>query len=388
MFIARDISAEILSMANYYPVITIVGPRQSGKTTLVKHLFKDKPYVSLENIDEQNFALSDPREFLARFPKGVILDEIQKCPELLSYIQSIVDDKNINGMYVLTGSHQLSLHNSISQSLAGRTAVLKLLPLSIAELTNTNITLTLDNYLLSGGYPRIFTNEINPTKYYRDYVQTYIERDVRHIINIKDLKIFQHFIKLCAGRIGQVFNASNLSNELGVSHSTIRNWLSVLEASFVVFHLPAYFENFNKRIIKSSKLYFSDLGLASYLLGISNIEQISRDPLRGGLVENLAILEFFKSSLNQGIEPDFYFFRESNNNEVDLIIKKSTNLYPVEIKSSSTFNQHMLKNLLYFKAITNCQNGTLIYSDEQEQKINNTEVINFKNIKNFYLSLN
>lgn len=388
MFIARDISAEILSMANYYPVITIVGPRQSGKTTLVKHLFKDKPYVSLENIDEQNFALSDPREFLARFPNGVILDEIQKCPELLSYIQGIVDDKNINGMYVLTGSHQLSLHNSISQSLAGRTAVLKLLPLSIAELTNANITLTLDNYLLSGGYPRIFTNEINPTKYYRDYVQTYIERDVRHITNIKDLKIFQHFIKLCAGRIGQVFNSSNLSNELGVSHSTIRNWLSVLEASFVVFHLPAYFENFNKRIIKSSKLYFSDLGLASYLLGISNIEQISRDPLRGGLVENLAILEFFKSSLNQGIAPDFYFFRESNNNEVDLIIKKSTNLYPVEIKSSSTFNQQMLKNLLYFKAITNCQNGTLIYSGEQEQKINNTEVINFKNIKNFYLSLN
>lgn len=250
----RTLSKECLEMASAYPIVTLIGPRQSGKTTLVRSLFKDKPYVSLENPDEYSLATEDPRGFLNRFENGAILDEIQRCPELLSYIQEIVDRCDKTGMYILTGSHQLSLNEKIAQSLAGRTAVLKLLPFSIKELEESNLNLiSANDYIFHGGFPRIYKNNILPNKFFRDYVHTYVERDVRQMINIKDLGLFQDFLKLCAGRIGQVFNSQSLGNDLGLSHHTVQSWLSILEASFIIFKVRPYFENFGKRVIKSPK---------------------------------------------------------------------------------------------------------------------------------------
>ncbi len=381
--ITREMMSELKEMAQNYPVVTVLGPRQSGKSTLVRDVFPNKSYVSLENLDERSFAESDPRGFLEQFAQGVILDEIQRVPQLLSYIQGIVDQNNIKGFYILTGSHQLALHASISQSLAGRTAILKLLPLTIAELAQQKIDFTLDGYLFHGMYPRIYKDTLNPTKFYRDYTQTYIERDLRQMINIKDLSLFQHFLKLCAGRIGNIFNSHSMSNELGVSYHTINNWLSILEASFLIFRLQPYFENFGKRVIKSPKIYFTDVGLATYLLDIHSIEQISRDPLRGGLVENLVISEFIKYRLNKGYEPSFYFYRDSNNNEIDLIFKMGNKLIPIEIKASRTFHPDFIDGIKYFQKIAGerSSRGVLIYAGDHEQKVNETDVFNFKHIK-------
>jgi uncharacterized protein len=291
-------------------------------------------------------------------------------------------------MFILTGSHQLELHAAISQSLAGRTAILKLLPLSLAELKQSNIDMSLDQYLLTGMYPRIYHDALNPSKFYRDYVQTYLERDVRKMINIKDLGLFQKFIKLCAGRTGQIFNSNSMSNEIGVSHSTISNWLSILEASFLVFRLQPYFENFGKRVIKSPKLYFTDVGLCCYLLDIFTIEQVARDPLRGELFENFIITEFVKQRLNYGYEPTFYYYRDSNKKEVDLIFKSGNNLIPVEIKSSQTFTPHFLDTLKYFKDISNsrCKSGYLIYAGDKEQQIDIFNVLSFTNIEDIDLT--
>ncbi len=338
--------------------------------------------MSLENPDDRALALSDPRGFLNKYPSGAILDEIQQAPELLSYIQGIVDEKNEKGLFILTGSYQLALHQSITQSLAGRTAVLKLLPLSITELNATIQFDHLDQYLYQGMYPRIYDDKIDPTKYYRDYVQTYIERDVRQLVNVKDIAQFQKFIKLCAGRIGQLFNASNLSNELGVSHHTVQQWLSILEASFVTFRLEPYFENLGKRITKSAKLYFTDVGLAAYLLDIRDPGQIERDPLRGNLAENFIVMEFVKNALNLGQDPACYFYRDSNGNEVDLIYKKANQLIPIEIKSSQTFHRGFLKGLEYFKKLVpdRCLNGYVVYAGMQEQKVGLFGVVNYRHI--------
>lgn len=382
--IHREMARELQAMAKKYPVITVLGPRQSGKSTLVRNVFPDKSYVSLENPDERSFAESDPRGFLERYTNGAILDEIQRTPELLSYIQGIVDENEKKGFYILTGSHQLELHESIAQSLAGRTAILKLLPLSISELKDQQFNFSLDDYLFHGMYPRIYKDALNPTTFYRDYVQTYVERDVRKMLNIKDLSLFQHFLKLCAGRIGQIFNSQNLSNELGISHHTVNHWLSVLEASFLVFRLQPYFENFGKRVIKSPKLYFTDVGLATYLLDIQSVEQISRDPLRGGLIENFVISEMRKSRLNKGYEPNFYFYRDSNQHEVDLIIKHGNALIPIEIKASKTFHPDFLAGIFYFKKISENRSptGILVYSGDQEQHMGTVHICNYKNIEN------
>ncbi|MFO1258185.1 MAG: ATP-binding protein [Gammaproteobacteria bacterium] len=373
-------------MASSYPVLTLLGPRQSGKTTLVKTVFPNKPYISLENPDDRQFAQNDPRAFLEKLPDGAILDEIQRLPEMLSYIQGIVDEQNRKGMFILTGSHQLALHESIAQSLAGRTAILKLLPFSISELQSHEVQYSLDEYLITGLYPRVYKDHINPTKFYRDYIQTYIERDVRKMVNVQDLSLFQNFVKLCAGRIGQIFNAHNLSNELGISYHTVNHWLSILEASFLIIRLQPYFENFGKRVIKSPKLYFTDVGLATYLLGIFSLEQVARDPLRGNLVENLIVTEFVKNSLNQGIQPDFYYFRDSNQNEIDLLFKTGTHLTPIEIKSSQTFNMDFLKGLDYFQKIAGdrCQTGFLLYAGNQEQNIRSFQVFNYRKIKTIF----
>lgn len=378
----REMALELLEMSKAYPVVTLLGPRQSGKTTLSKALFPGKPYVTLEDMDERSLAESDPKGFLARFNEGAIFDEIQRVPKLLSFIQGVVDNKDKKGLFILTGSHQLALHESVSQSLAGRTAILKLLPFDINEIANITQQFSLDEYIYHGMYPRIYKDDLQPTKFYRDYVQTYLERDVRQMVNVKDLALFQQFLKLCAGRVGQIFNSHNLSNELGISYHTVSNWLSILEASFVIFRLQPYFENFGKRIIKSPKIYFTDVGLAAYLLDITTMEQISRDPLRGSLVENLVISEFIKNRLNKGFEPNFYFYRDSNQNEIDLIFKDGNNLIPIEIKSSQTFQPQFLKGLEYFKALTKerCKKGILIYGGEQEQRLNDFFIYNFKHV--------
>lgn len=380
----RSIEPELLRAAKEYPVVTVTGPRQAGKTTLVKKTFPNKVYINLEAPDIRAAAEEDPRGFLSTLPQGGILDEIQRVPSLLSYIQIIVDEHNAPGLFILTGSHQLALHEAITQSLAGRTAILNLLPLTISELASASIDLSLDNYLLNGFLPRIHADKLNPTKAYRNYLQTYVERDVRQILHIRDLKLFQHFIKLCAGRIGSVLNKESLGNDLGVSSHTISQWLSVLEASFIIVQISPYFENFGKRLIKSPKLFFTDIGLATYLLGIENTEQLIRDPLRGFLVENLVVLELFKARLNQGLEPNLYFYRDNHQNEVDLIYKQSNELIPIEIKASQTYNPDFLKGIKYYESIANSRvkKGYLVYTGPHEQQIGNVNVLNFKNAHN------
>jgi predicted AAA+ superfamily ATPase len=376
----RDVSKELEDLAKGYPVVTVIGPRQSGKTTLVQYIFPKKPYVNLEEIDVREMAIGDPRRFLEQFPEGAILDEIQRVPTLLSYIQVIVDKNDKKGMFILTGSHQLQLHEAISQSLAGRTALLSLFPLSLHELQGAGVDLTLDPLLLKGGYPRIYKDQLDPTKAYRSYFQTYVERDVRLLIQVKDLMQFERFIRICAGRIGQILNLEEIGGEVGISSHTVKHWISILEASFLIFRLQPYFENFGKRIIKSPKLYFTDTGLAAYLLGIENVVQMSRDPLRGHLMENLVVLELMKTRLNQGLDPELYYYRDVQQNEVDLIFKKGHELVPIEIKSSKTYHADFLKNLHFFQNLVGerASHGYLVYGGEQEQRIHSNEVLNYQ----------
>lgn len=379
--INRTLSTALLDAAQHYPVVTLTGPRQSGKTSLVRSAFPDKPYYNLEQPDLRERITQDPLMFLKNLPEGAILDEIQNTPDLVSYLQVIVDEQQKEGMFILTGSHQLSLHQSITQSLAGRTAMLNLLPLSIEELKGKSIDLAFDEQIYTGFYPRIYDKNINPTTAYRDYFQTYIERDVRQLIQLKDLRTFQNFLRIFAGRIGQLLNASSLGNEIGVSHNTIKHWLSILEASFIVYRLEPYFANVNKRIIKSPKYYFVDTGLACYLLGIENTEQLIRDPLRGQLVENMIVLECAKARINKGREPHLYFYRDQLGHEVDLIHQQGSTLTPIEIKASQTYHQQFTKGLDYLRNLLpqQVQEGYVVYAGEAEQKIQQNYLLNFKN---------
>lgn len=379
--IKRDIRHEIMEMAGQYPIVTLLGPRQSGKTTLVKSLFPEKTYINLETPDNRDYAAHDARALLAQCTHGAIFDEIQRAPWLLSYIQEYVDSHPGKGIFILTGSHQLALHEAVSQSLAGRTAILKLLPLTIHELRQSDVNFDLDHYIYTGFYPRIYQDNLNPTKAYLNYFETYVERDVRQIINIKDLGLFEKFMRLTAGRIGQLLDYTNLSNEVGVSSHTIKQWLSVLQASFLIYQLPPYFENFNKRLVKSPKLYFTDVGLACYLLGISTITQLMRDPLRGHLVENLVVMELVKQRFNQGLEPSLYFYRDNHQNEVDIIFKSGHQLIPAEIKSSSTFHRDYIKSLDYFLALTQERSprAYLIYAGDKQNLKSKIRIINYQN---------
>lgn len=376
----RDLVSEIQALANDYPIITLLGPRQSGKTTLVQYAFPSKPCANLEDPDIRDIALTDPRSFLEQYPEGAILDEIQRVPILLSYIQTIVDKKDKKGMFILTGSHQIELHEAISQSLAGRTALLTLLPLSLHELAHANITFSLDEVLLKGGYPRIYKDNLNPQKSYRNYFQTYIERDLRKLINVKNLSQFEKFVRICAGRIGQIVNLEEIGGGVGISSHTVKEWLSILEASFIIFRLQPYFENFGKRIIKSPKLFFTDVGLAVYLLGIENTVQLARDPLRGHLVENLVVLELMKHRFNQGLDHQLYYYRDIQKNEVDLIFKSGHALVPIEVKSSKTYNAEFLKNLKFFQTLVGnrAPQGFLIYAGDQELSIGAIKLLNYK----------
>lgn len=376
----RQIAKELISLANDYPVVTVIGPRQSGKTTLVRFVFPQKPYISLEDIDTRNLAKTDPRSFLEQFQNGAILDEIQRVPDLLSYIQTIVDASNQKGLFILTGSHQLELNQAITQSLAGRTALLTLLPLSLDELVQAGINFSLNEVLLKGGYPRIYKDTLDPTKAYRNYFQTYVERDLRQLINVKDLSQFERFVRICAGRVGQILNMQDIGGEIGVSSHTVKEWISILEASFIVFRLQPYFENFGKRIVKLPKLYFTDVGLATYLLEIENEVQLNRDPARGHLFENLIVLELLKWRYNEGLDPHLYYYRDVQKKEIDVIFKQGNRLVPIEIKSSKTFNAEFLEKVQFFQNLAGdrAPSGYIIYSGDQEQRIHAINLLNYK----------
>ncbi len=375
----REIESELKDLANKYPVVTVVGPRQSGKTTLVQHAFPNKLYANLEFPDIRAMALEDPRGFLEKFPQGAILDEIQRAPALLSYIQPLVDQQDLKGMFILTGSHQLELQEAISQSLAGRTALLTLLPMNLSELQEAGFSLSIDEWLLKGGYPRIYKDQLDPTKAYRNYFQTYVEMDLRQLIQIKDLLQFERFVQILAGRIGQILNMEEIGGEIGISSHTVKEWISILEASFIVFRLSPYFENFGKRIIKSPKLYFHDVGLAVYLLGIQNEMQLSRDPLRGHIFENAILLELKKYRLNLGLDPNLFYYRDIQKNEIDVIYKNGNKLVPIEIKSSKTYNSEFIDRLCYFQSIVKerAPEAFLIYAGEAEQRIQAIRLLNY-----------
>lgn len=379
---ARKISSTLKQLAEGFPVVAITGPRQSGKTTLARSVFPNKPYINLEAPDIRLEAESDPRRFLSQFRDGAILDEVQNVPSLFSYIQVIVDENEKKGEFILTGSHQFSFHNGLSQSLAGRVALLSLLPMSVEELQQAGINYSINEFMLRGGYPRIYKDGLNPTTVYRSYYQTYLERDVRALIALKDLSQFQKFIRLCAGRVGQLLNLSSLSNDVGVSLPTIKHWISVLEASYLLIRISPYFENVGKRLVKSPKLFFADVGLACYLLGIESIEQLERDPLRGALFENFIFLELYKARANAGHEPRIYFYRDQSGFEVDFILERQRRLLPLEVKSAETFTPNFIKNIQTFQKLVGEKSGQgyIVYGGEREFTIGGIEIRNFKSI--------
>lgn len=369
----------ITEASTYFPVITVTGPRQSGKSTLLKHLYKDTPYFSMEDLDVRQAVKLDPKGFLSHFDSGVIIDEVQHVPELLSYIQGIVDE-NPRRRFYLTGSSQFSLLQSVTQSLAGRSAVFELLPLSFKEIAEINENDNTDDIIYSGFYPAVWSGKNLPKFLYPNYVKTYIERDVRELLAIKNLDTFQRFIRLCAARIGSVFNASELSNELGVAVNTVNSWLSVLKASYLIYLLPPFYTNTRKRLTKSPKIYFTDCGLAAYLLEIESPQTLNRDKMRGHLFENMVIMDFLKEAYNAGKDGGLYFYRDSNGNEVDLLVKNGSGYDCYEIKSSSTFHPDFTKGLLRFEEsfpkLT--RKKSIIYSGEKLPDIKGIAIDNYR----------
>jgi len=340
MPISRNLTPQLLKAASKYPVVTVTGPRQAGKTTLVREVFPDHGYANLENPEIRRLAEDDPKSFFALHDGPHIFDEIQNVSSLLSWIQVKVDEDKTKtkGHFILTGSHQPKLREAVGQSLAGRTAMLTLLPFSFSELKSAGYSLSKEAALFRGFLPRVYDDDLDPLDAYRDYFRTYVERDVRDLLRVKDSRVFSRFIRLLAGRVGQVINMNGLANDVGVSHTTITEWLSVLEASFIVFSLPPYYQNFGKRLIKSPKIYFTETGLATWLLGIETEGQVLRDPLHGSLFENMVVADAWKERAHQGREPNLYFWRDSNGHEVDLIWDRQRRLVPIEIKSAMTWN--------------------------------------------------
>lgn len=343
--IARKIAATCRKLWEAYPVLTITGPRQSGKTTLAKSIFPECEYVNLELPDVRDEAIADARGFLSRHPAPVIFDEIQNVPELVKYLQPLVDEMGGASHYVLTGSHQPALQEVVSQSLAGRTGLLELLPFSIAELKAAGYSKKRDNWMFDGFMPRLYVSKLTPTQLFADYFKTYVERDVRHLANLRNLRTFETFMRVLAGRAGQLLNMDSLASDVGVSSSTIREWLSLLEASYVIYTLRPYFKNFGKRFVKAPKVYFTDVGLLCYLLGINDVAQLESHPLVGSIFENMIVLELLKERLNRGESGDLYYMRTSHGIEVDVVVEREGKLDLTEIKAGSTFHNEMADNL-------------------------------------------
>lgn len=365
--IHRNASQDLLNLAAQYKAVVVTGPRQSGKTTLVKSLFANKPYCSLENPDFRDFAIKDPRGFLAQYPDGAILDEVQRVPDLFSYLQEVLDERNKEGLFILTGSNNFLLLEKVTQSLAGRVGQLVLLPFCQSEL-RSQPPQTLDEYLWKGMYPPLYDKAFDVSRWYSNYIQTYLERDVRQVKNISNLIVFERFIKLCAGRAGQLLNMHSLAIEAGVDNKTIHSWISVLESSFIVFRLPPHHQNFSKRLVKMPKFYFYDTGLLCSLLGINRPEQLAQHPLRGNIFENFIITEILKERYNRGKAGSLYFWRDHTGHEIDLLLDEGGELYPVEIKSGATVTEDFFRPLAFWKKISGKAPGTVIYGGDSVQQ--------------------
>lgn len=388
--ITRHIKELVLEAATQYPVVAVTGPRQSGKTTLCRELFPDYIYVNLEKPDTRQFAIEDPNGFLAQFSKPVILDEVQRVPELFSYIMPLVDEHRKMGEFILSGSQNFHLQEAISQSLAGRCSTLKLLPLSYREINgkaNHNLFQLSNEPLIGsndagsafeqifrGGYPPIYDRNINPTNWYAQYTQSYLERDVRSLVNVGDLETFERFLRLAAGRSGQILNMDSLASDAGISPVTAKRWISLLSASYIAFLLKPHSKNFNKRLIKTPKLYFYDTGLLCYLLNIRSASDLTLHSQRGAIFETYIISELMKSSYNAGIEPPFYFWRDSQGHEVDLLIENGEKLLPIEIKSGQTVASSMFSDLNYWQKLSQCEDGMLVYGGSESYTRNGMKV--------------
>lgn len=382
-YIPRNAESRLKHFASGYPVVVVTGPRQSGKSTLVKHAFPDHHYVSLEDLDQREFAETDPRGFLNQFSGGAILDEAQRCTALFSYLQTHVDERQQPGEFILTGSQQFGLLSGITQSLAGRAALLTLLPMAYGELERSGkIGTNLDKILFDGAYPPIFDRGLEPHPWQGNYVRTYLERDVRQLIKVQDLGTFQRFLKLCAGRTGQLLNLSSLANDAGITHNTAKAWISVLEASYIVHLLPSHHQNFNKRLVKTPKLYFLDTGLATWLLGIQNNEQLSTHVQRGALFETWVISELLKTRYNSGETSNLYFWRDRSGHEVDLLIDHGTHLSPLEIKSGQTINKDYFKGLEFWQKLAGETAGKtwLVYGGDARQSRSDVTVLPWSEI--------
>ena len=377
--IPRKIMRRVCELARTFPVVTIEGPRQSGKTTLAKMAFPEYTYANLEDTATRKLAETDPRGFLAKFRAPAIIDEIQRVPSLLSDIQVEVDKKGGSGLYVLTGSHQPRLKAGVSQTLAGRTALVTLLPLSIEELSGVGIELSRDEYILRGFLPAIYDRGQNPVDAYEAYYRTYVERDVRQLVNITHQGEFELFLRLLAGRVGQVVNLEAMSGDVGVSSTTLKEWLSVLEASFVVFRVAPYYNNFGKRFVKSPKVYFTDVGLAAHLLDLSSAEQVSRDPLLGGLFENMVMAEALKARYNAGRDGRIYYMRDKVGCEIDLVVENQRRLTFIEIKSAQTPNDSMAANIRVLRKTTGAgEKAYVVYSGESWPLREGDGFVNFR----------
>jgi uncharacterized protein len=382
--IQRTAKDKLKDLASKFKAVAVTGARQTGKTTLVKQVFKGKPYLSLENPETRNFALEDPRGFLDSYPKGAILDEVQRAPELFSYLQEILDNSKVKGLFILSGSNNFLLQQNISQTLAGRVGYINLLPFSIEELKKSKLLPDDDDQLmLKGFYPPIYDQEIPPLDWCPNYIRTYIEKDVRQIKNITDLIVFERFIKLLAGRSGQELNNSALAVETGVDVKTIQSWIGILESSFIIYLLKPHFKNFNKTIVKRPKVYFYDTALVCYLLGIRNVLQLKTHPLRGSIFEGMVVTELIKKRTNAGLPINIYYWRDKTGHEIDVIIDNAGKLLPIEIKSGKTLNSEFFKNIEYWSKLSGAEKSVLLYAGDQSQKrTTGKEVLNWKSLMN------
>lgn len=383
-YIERTLSSKLLQLKDQFPVLALFGPRQSGKTTLAKSLFPEYRYINLESFEEQEFAENDGRGFLERFKreKGIILDEIQKVPKLLSYLQIEVDENQVPGRFIITGSQNILLNQHVSQTLAGRVAYMTLLPFSIEELRHANVLPEdFTEALFQGFYPRIYQDHVDPVVFAESYMRTYVERDVRDIKQITSLADFQKFMRLCAGRIGQLLNISSLANEAGLSIPTVKSWISVLEATYVIFLLQPYHENFNKRIVKMPKLYFYDTALAAHLLRLTHAQDIYEHYSRGALFESMVISDLIKSRYHRGVPPHAYFWRDKSGNEVDCLLDQGQKVVPIEIKSAATIHSDMFEGLEKWQKITDSSDpGILIYAGHESQHRKGFQVLSWRGL--------